>query len=196
MKLKTALSLLALACAGVSTSAMAQSTGTLQIKGNISPVSCTPTLTGAVSSGTINMPDAQISDYTAAGNTGGAVDFTFNWTGCTVLTGIDNVWVHFDGANVETAGTYAGSIKPTTGSNNMRFQLLDGGTGGPVIKAGGTAGTGGPGADQGTSAAFSGANPNRSATKTYGIRYISTQALSIADAGQVLSDVTYNVKYH
>jgi len=194
MKLKTTLSLLSLACcAAVSTSALAQSTGTLTIKGNISPVSCTPVLTGgAISGNTLTMPDAYIDNYTAAGSFGGETPFAFEWSGCQVSTGINNVWVHFgsDGNNIDTNGR----IVPTVGSLNMRFELLNG-SGGAVITAGGTAGSS-PTASQGTSASFTGVNPNQTATKQYAVRYYSTQALAISDAGPVESSVTYNVRYY
>jgi len=194
MKLKTALSLLTLACcAAISTSALAQSTGTLNIQGNISPVSCTPQLTGgAISGNTLTLPDAYIDNYTAAGSFGGETPFAFEWSGCQVSAGINNVWVHFgsDGVNIDANGR----IVPTVGSQNMRFEMLNG-SGGAVITAGGAAAAQ-PTATQGTSAQFTGTNPNQTATKQYAVRYYSTQALAIADAGPVQSAVTYNVRYY
>jgi len=45
-------------------------------------------------------------------------------------------------------------------------------------------------------AAFTGANPSRSATKTYAVRYYAHQALGLSDVGAVASSVTYNVQYN
>jgi len=196
MKLKHTLSLLALAsCAAVSTSAFAQSTGTLNIKGAISPVSCTPNLSGGLMSGnTLTLNDALISQYTAAGAFGGETTFNFEWTGCTVAGGIQNVWVHFDG-NTDPDGRI---IPATTAVNNspgnMRFQFLNG-PGGAIIKAGLAAGTQ-PGTDQGTAATFSGTPGNMTATKQYAVRYQSTQALTANDVGQLSAAVTYSILYY
>jgi len=147
MKLKTSLSLLALAsCAAISSSAFAQSTGNLEIKGFISPVSCTPNLTGgAISGNTLTLPDAFIDSLNSSGATAGQTEFTFELSGCTTSTGINNMWVHFSGTNVDGSGR----ITPTSGSNNIRFELLNG-PGGSVITAGGPAGGAGPSASQGT----------------------------------------------
>jgi len=195
MKLKTSLSLLALAvCAAASTSALAQSSGTLNINGNISPVSCTPQLTGgAISGNTLTLPDAFIDDYAATGDTGGQTSFSFQLNGCTTSGGINNVWVHFSGANIDGNGR----VTPTTGTNNIRFELVDLPTGNAIV-AGGAAGAA-PGAGQGTSAPFNPGPPattNRSATKTYAVRYYAVNPLGIADVGAVTSSVTYNVRYH
>jgi len=194
MKLKTALSVLSLAsCAAISTSAMAQS-GTLLINGSISPVSCTPVITGPnVNGNTITLQPAFINDYATVGSTGGAEAFTFEWSGCSIA-GVTNVWVHFGagGANVDGNGR----IVPTTGSQNMRFELLNDGTSGTPIVAGGTAGAQ-PNASQGSAVAFTGGpNPNWTASKTYAVRYYANQPLTIADAGAVESSVTYNVQYY
>jgi len=193
MKLKYSLSLLSLAaCAALSTSALAQSTGTLNINGFISPVSCTPTLSGgAISGNTLTLPDAFIDTLNSSGATAGQTPFTFELSGCTTSVGINNMWVHFSGSNVDGSGR----ITPTSGSNNIRFELLNG-PGGSVISAGGTAGATGPSASQGTAAQFSGANPNRSASKTYAVRYYAQNALTLADVGAVSSSVTYSVQYY
>jgi len=194
MKLKTGVSLLSLAvCAAMSGAALAQS-GTLQINGSISPVSCTPTISGPnVSGNTITLLPAFINDYPTAGATGGAQAFTFEWSGCSIA-GVTNVWVHFGagGANVDANGR----IVPTNGSTNMRFELLNDGTSGTPIVAGGTAGAQ-PNASQGSAVAFTGGpNPNWTAVKTYAVRYYANQPLTIADAGAVESSVTYNVQYY
>jgi len=193
MKLKHTLSLLALAsCAAISTSAMAQSTGTLDIKGFISPVSCTPQLTGgAINGNTLSLPDAVLTDLNANGAFTGQTDFTFKVDACTTV-GVDNMWVHFSGANVDANGR----IKPTTGTQNVRFELLNGPGGAAIVAGGAVPGFVAPGANQGTSAAFSGSNPNRTASKTYAVRYRAEQALAAADVGAVTSSVTYNVVYH
>jgi len=198
MKMKHALSLLALAsCAAVSTSAMAQSSGDLTIKGFISPVSCTPTLSGSgINGNTLTLPDAFIEDLDTAGKTTGETPFTFAWDGCTTSLGVNNVWVHFHGANVDANGR----LTPTTGSNKVRFELLNDGTGGTVITAGGTASNAAPNAAQGTAAAFSPPAPattNRAASKTYAVRYYAAQAMSaLADVGPVSTTVTYTAKYY
>jgi len=191
MKLKTSLSLLSLAiCAAASTSAMAQSSGTLNIEGFISPVSCTPQLT-ATTGNTLKLPDAVLTDLNANGAFTGQTEFKFEASGCTTV-GVDNMWVHFSGANVDANGR----IRPTTGTQNVRFELLNG-LGGAAIVAGGTVpGVGAPGANQGTAAAFSGTNPNRTVSKSYAVRYRAEQALAAADVGAVTSSVTYNVIYH
>jgi len=194
MKLKTKLSLLALAsCAAISTSALAQDTGTIQINGSISPVSCTPTLSGATLTGgagnyTLALAPAVVEQYNFPGATGGDSAFQFDWAACSVSAGISNVWVHFDAATVDGNGR----IVPSAGSQKMRFELLDGNN---PITAGGPVGTG-PGAGQGSGAAFSGANPNQSASKTYSVRYYANSALAVADAGAVSASVTYTAYYY
>jgi len=197
MKLKTSLSLLALAsCAAISTSALAQSTGTLNINGFISPVSCTPVLSGANLSGnTLTMDDVFIDDLNT-NTTAGETPFTFDLTGCTTSLGVNNMWVHFSGPNVDGSGR----LTPTSGSNNIRFELLNG-PGGTPITAGGAvpSGLATPTASQGTSAPFNPPAPattNRSASKTYAVRYYRQNVLTAADIGAVASTVTYNVMYH
>jgi len=195
MKLKNALSLLALAsCAALSASVMAQDTGTIQINGSISPVSCTPTLSGTGLSGsggnyTLQLDSAVVDQYNFPGATGGDASFQFDWAGCSVSTGIDNVWVHFNANTVDGNGR----IVPDSGSNKMRFELLDGTN---PITAGGPTGTTGPGTGQGTGAAFGGTNPNKTASKTYSVRYYANSALAVADAGAVSATVTYNAYYY
>jgi len=191
MKLKTTLSLLALAsCAAISTSALAQSTGTLNIKGYVSPVSCTPQLTGsAISGNTLTMPDAFINDLATPGSSTGETPFTFELTGCTTSGTINNMWVHFSGTGIDGAG------RLTTGNSNLRFELLNSPGSGTLIVAGGTAAATGPTATQGTSAAFTGTNPNRAASKTYAVRYYAQNAVTAADIGPVNAAVTYTVQY-
>jgi len=193
MKLKTTLSLLALAsCAALSTSAMAQSTGTIELKGFISPVSCTPKLSGgSIQGNTLSLPDAVLTDLNANGAFTGQTEFKFEATGCTTV-GVDNMWVHFSGTNVDGNGR----IRPTTGTQNVRFELLNGPGGAAIVAGGPVPGVVAPGANQGTAAAFSGSNPNRTASKTYAVRYRAEQALAAADVGAVTSSVTYNVIYH
>jgi len=191
MKLKHAISLLSLAiCAAASTSAFAQSTGTIEVKGFISPVSCTPNLTGGkIGGNTLTLDEVVLTDLNASGAFAKETTFAFEASNCSTV-GVDNMWVHFSGPNVDTNGR----IRPTIGTQNVRFELLNG-SGGSQIIAGGTA-SGAPGAGQGTSAPFSGSNPSRSATKTYAIRYRAEQALGAADIGEVASSITYNVLYH
>jgi len=198
MKFKTTLSLMTLAsCAALSTSALAQSNGTLTINGFISPVSCTPVLSGTgISGSTLTLPDAFIEDLDAVGKTTGATAFTFDWSDCTTSLGVNNVWVHFHGATVD--GT--GRLNPTSGSPKVQFQLLNDGISGTPIVAGGSAGNAAPTANQGTAAAFTPAAPattNRSASKTYAVRYYAAQALNaIGDIGPVSTMVTYTAKYY
>jgi len=198
MKLKTTLSLLALAsCAALTTSALAQSSGTLNINGSISPVSCTPVLSGANLNGnTLTLPDAHI-DVLNTSQTAGDTAFTFDWAGCTTSLGVNNAWVHFGAGGSNIDGT--GRIVPTAGSQNIRFELTNG-LGGTPIAAGGPVTTGllNPTAAQGTSAAFSGAqtDTNRAASKTYAVRYYRQNTLVAADIGPVSSTVAYTVKYH
>jgi len=195
MKLKTSLSLLALAsCAALSTSALAQATGTLNITGNISPVNCTPSLTGgSVSGNTLGLQDAYIGDLDAAGKTAHETQFQFVLKGCTTSGSIGNMWVHFDGTNVDGSGRLNLTTAPSQATRNkLRFELLDAGT---PIKAGLAAGAQ-PGTDQGTAVQFTGTNPNREATKTYSVRYYALAALDAGDIGAVATSVTYNVKYY
>jgi len=160
---------------------------------SISPVSCTPTLSGARLSGsagnyTLQLDPAVVDTYNFPGATGGQESFQFDWANCSVSTGINNVWVHFDSATVDGNGR----VVPSTGSNKMRFELLDGTN---PITAGGAVGTG-PGVGQGAGALFTGTNPNKTASKTYGVRYYANQALVAADAGPVSAAVTYTAYYY
>jgi len=191
MKLKTSLSLLSLAvCAACSTAAFAQHSGTLTVNGNITDVSCTPTLTGgAISGSTLTLPNALVSQLATAAATANETPFSFELTGCTTSGGINNLWVHFSGANVDSNGR----LKPTSGSNNVRFELRDGAN---MVVAGGTAGGAGPGTGQGTGAAFTGSNPFRAASKSYAVRYYAESGLTTADTGTVQSSVTYNIYYY
>jgi len=195
MKLKTTLSLLALAsCAAISTSAMAQSSGTINISGNISLVSCTPTLSGAGMSGgggvyTLQLPDATITQLAAPGATSATTPFQFDWSTC-ATNGINNVWVNFTTPNVD-----GGRITPTTGSNKVRFEVLDGTNLINVTNVAAAQGSA-PAIGQGASTAFAGVDPNRSANKTYGVRYYAAQGLVATDAGPVSSSVTYTAIYY
>jgi len=145
---------------------------------------------GSITGNTLTLPDAFINDLDAAGKFSGETAFSFELTGCTTATGINNMWVHFSGPNVDGNGR----LSPTSGTSNVRFELLNG-PGGAVIVAGGTA-SGAPGTGQGTSATFTGTNPSRAASKTYAVRYYANQALALTDVGAVSSAVTYNVQYH
>jgi len=53
-----------------------------------------------------------------------------------------------------------------------------------------------PSVGQGTSAPFIGTGPDKSASKTYAIRYRAEQALGATDVVTVASAITYNIKYH
>jgi len=197
MKLKHSLSLLALAsCAAISTSAMAQSNSTLNIAGNISSVSCTPQLTGgAINGNTLTLPDAYIGDLDAADKTAQETAVTFTLNGCATHGSIGNVWVHFSGSNIDSAGRLNLTTSPSAATSaKLRFQILDGVGGAPIV-AGQAAGAQ-PGTGQGTAVQFTGTGPNRSATKTYAVRYYALAPLDLNDVGAVATSVTYNVKYY
>jgi len=195
MKLKTSLSLLALAsCAAISTSALAQSSGTLNINGNISLVNCTPQLSSNVLGNTLTLDDAFIGELDAAAKTTQETAFSFELAGCTTSGSIGNMWVHFSGSNVDANGRLNLTTAPSQATKNkLRFELLDG-PGGAAIKAG-QAAAAQPGADQGTAVQFTGTNPNRSASKVYAVRYYALAALDASDAGAVASSVTYTVVF-
>jgi len=192
MKLKNTLSLLALAsCAAVSTSTLAQSSGGFYVKGYATGSICTPLVIEGLNGNVVALPEVTIDTLSGVGSSTGETAFTFKLTGCETSANIDNMWVHFDSQNVDGDGL----IIPYTGSQNLRFELIDG-LGGNRVKAGGTAGISGPDIEQGTGALFSGNNPDREASKTYAVRYHAPQGATVADVGEMQAWLTYNIYYY
>jgi len=204
MKRTHVLSLLALACAAVSGSALAQQNiGVINFTGELTNSGCAYSMSGADVSyavvnnqgvGTVNLSSAETAQFAAAADTAGETPFTFELTGCNVTAANNSMWVNFGDAdpNVNSSGRVIASISGTP-STKLSLQLLDEDKS-TVIVAGQPAGAG-PTPTQGVTASFIGTNPAKNASKTYWVRYYAESPLAATDAGPVTASVKYNV-YH
>jgi len=181
---------------------MAQHTLTLNVSGNVMddpppqpPPACTPNIQRELRPGSYNtasavtLPNVDTSNLSFAGATWGNVTLQFRASGCTGY--VDNMWVHFTSANVDSNGR----IIPNN-SSQLRFEIRNNDVNGSLIRVGGSAGST-PNANQGTMASFSGSHPansSRTANKYYGIRYYAQTA--VTSTGTYSATVTANFKYY
>jgi len=156
--------------------AAAASDGTINFTGNIESQTCTVSLNGGASTGTVTLPNVATSMLANAGETAGATRFTIDLSNCTTKTG--NVYAYFEqGANVNGNGR----LSNTGTATNVDLQLTD--SAGTVLNAGSTEQSTSP-----TTAVLT----DGAATLTYAAQYYATAA---ATAGTVLSSVTYSISY-
>jgi len=124
----------------VISSLVSAQTVNVTITGTIDDVVCTPSLTGTgVSGTTITLPKVDITQLDTTGKTAGSRTVTFSVSNCGASMAVNNMWVHFSGSTVDSNGR----LQPTSGTGNIRFELLNG-SGGAVIKAGGSVPSGAP----------------------------------------------------
>jgi len=185
---------------------MAQHTLTLNVSGEVMsdpppppPPACTPNIPsgshtrqlvpgGSVIGNVVTLPKVTLDKLNAALKTAGDITITFRATGCTGSS-INNMWVHFTSANVDSNGR----IIPS-GNNQVRFEIRNNNTSGTLVRVGGSAGNQ-PNSNQGTAAPFSGSYTNsRSADKSYGVRYYAHEA--VTGPAVVSASVTANFKYY
>jgi len=194
MTLHAARPLFTLACLLASPAIFAQ-TVNITVSGEIKEVVCTPTLSGPkVTGNTIALDPADTTDFPAQGATAKDTRITFAVTNCGKTQ--NNMWVHFNSTNTTTDGL----MVPTTGPTDVVFEIIDvdsSGTPGSRVRAGGTAAATGPSGTQGTGAALSPIStwPNRSASKSYDIRYRRVSATP-PQGGQISTAATYSVLYY
>jgi len=204
MKRTHVLSLLTLACAVASGSALAQQNiGVINFTGELTNTGCTYTLVGSDVSyavintqgvGTVKLGSVEVSQLQAVADTAGDKSFTFELTGCDVSTANNSMWVNFgDGdPNVNASGRIRTTGATPQVATSLSLELLDS-DGTTSLVAGQPAGAA-PTPTQGTGVAFTGTNPNKNASKTYWVRYYTEAAgLSAADVGPVTASVKYNV---
>jgi len=183
-----------LTCLFVSPAVCAQSV-TITVSGQINEPSCTPTLTGPrVTGNAIVLEDADTTDFPSQYSTAKPTRITFALTGCGKQS-VNNMWVHFNSTNVSD-----GIMVPTTGPTTVGFEIVDvdssgTSTGNRVHAGGGVVTT--PNANQGTAAPLSATStwPNRTASKSYDVRYIRTSATA-PEAGAISTQATYQVIFY
>jgi len=167
----------------------------INVTGELKEPACTPSLQQELMPGSdntssvVSLHAVNLWQLDEAGKTAGGVTIQFRASGCTGH--VNNMWVHFTSANVDSAGR----IIPN-GSSQLRFEFRDNDPSGAFIRVNGNAETT-PGAEQGTTSAFSGSHPansNRVATKSYGVRYYAQNP--VTQAGNYSASVTANFKYY
>jgi len=122
MKIKNAMSLLALsACAALSTSAMAQSSASVTIKGEVSADICNININGRNTS-VLTLPRVTVSQLPNVGSTAGDSNITINLTDCDPTQTASGVQVNFSSPSTNTS---TGRIN--TGVNNVSLQVLHSG---------------------------------------------------------------------
>ena len=160
----------------VQINAAAASDGTVNFTGTIESQTCTVSLNGGSSTGTVTLPTVAKSVLATAGQTAGATRFTIDLSDCSTETG--NVYAYFEqSANVNTNGR----LNNTGAATNVDLQLLD--SANNALNLGST--------DQSTSPTTA-ALTDGAATLTYSAQYYATGA---STAGTVASSVTYSINY-
>lgn len=167
---------LGLLLAAAQVNAAEASDGTISFNGQINSQTCTVSVNGGSSTGTVVLPTVSSSLLKTKGQTAGSTRFTIDLTECATKTG--NVYAYFEqGANVNADGRL---INIGTAAN-VDLQLLD--KVNNALNAGSTEQTTSP-----TTAALD----QGAATLTYAAQYYATAA---ASSGTVASSVTYSINY-
>lgn len=152
------------------------SDGTINFTGEIESQTCTVSVNGGTSTGTVVLPTVSSSLLKTSGQTAGSTRFTIGLSECSTETG--DVYAYFEqGVNVNAEGR----LINTGTATNVDLQLLDGANN--ALNAGSTEQTASPA----TASLTAGA-----ATLTYAAQYFATAA---ATAGTVASSVTYSINY-
>lgn len=167
-----------IACAGFITQAYAYD-GTISITGNISTTSCTISVAGGGSNGSITLPTIASKALAATSATAGSTPFTISLSGCSGPATQAAIWFEND-SNINTAGRLINSgtasnvdvaIYNTTSSSHILI--------GQTSSVFGSSGM-----------AFPISNGN--ATLSYLAKYYAS---GIATAGTVIASVNYTVQY-
>lgn len=167
---------LGLLLAAAQVNAAEASDGTINFTGQIESQTCTVSLNGGTSTGSVELPTVSSSLLKTTGQTAGNTRFTIDLSDCSAQTG--DVFAYFEqGANVNAEGR----LTNTGTAKNVDLQLLDSASN--ALNAGSTDQTASPK----TAALNAGA-----ATLTYAAQYYATDA---ATSGTVASSVTYSINY-
>lgn len=188
MKLRiiTASAILAL---GVSHTASAASTGTINFEGNITDATCEVAVDGDTTGNTtVKLPEINKSALATANSTAGGVLFTMTLSGCTLGTDMPVTKASAFFQAGDTVDLATGRLKQTATTNaaeNVSLEIYDPENADAPIKVGYSSQT-----DSNTYKAISGAG---STDLHYGVRYYAEGAA--ATAGKVTSKVVYNLMY-
>lgn len=167
---------LGLLLAAAQVNAAEASDGTINFTGQIESQTCTVSLNGGTSTGSVELPTVSSSLLKTPGQTAGNTRFTIDLSDCSAQTG--DVFAYFEqGANVNAEGR----LTNTGTAKNVDLQLLDSAS--KALNAGSTDQTASP-----TTAALNAG----AATLTYAAQYYATDA---ATSGTVASSVTYSINY-
>ncbi|HEY1843957.1 MAG TPA: fimbrial protein [Buttiauxella sp.] len=130
-----ALGLLSVLCAGA-LNAQAADTGTITFNGNIVDNTCTVSVNGQDTDGTVTLPDVMAATLKEAGSTAGKTDFKLEVSGCTGVEGSSTVAAEFSAMNVDVvvlgtdmnnkdAGGYGEMMNiATNGAEHVSLQLM------------------------------------------------------------------------
>ena len=172
---------LVLACAPVF--AFAQSANTITFTGEVAQSTCNVAINGATAASVIKLPTIGKNEFTSAGVAKGWTKFDMALTGCSTTFNTFNT--KFTPGALSAGSNIANTAAPST---NVHLQLTSvvAGAEGSVIPF-----TGGSGIALGGN--FTGVQGNKSATVSYGVRYMSENGP--ANAGKVAGSATYSFIY-
>lgn len=165
----------ALLLAGIAAQAQAAD-GTINFTGNITDSSCTPSVSGGTSTGTVTLPTVSTKSLATANATAGATQFSIALTGCSGTATKAATWFEA-GSTVDAA---SGRLTNKTGSGfatNVQVALHNADDTPIVI---------------GRSASTAVDIVNQGATMNLNARYYATAA---AGAGKVETSVNYTIQY-
>ncbi|WP_199054299.1 fimbrial protein [Aquitalea sp. ASV15] len=153
--------------------------GTLTINGNVSAESCTISVAGGASSGSITLPTVSTKALAVAAATAGTTDFSISLTACSGASTQAAIWFEYD-SNVNAAGR----LINTGTARNVDVALYNLSSTTPIAVGQGSGAFGSSGA----------AFPISSGTATlrYQAKYYAT---GVAVAGTVTASVYYTVQY-
>lgn len=130
--------LLVLSLASVSASSVyADSTNTVQFKGEVSTQTCSVNINGNEANPVVLLPTVSTSSLATAGATAGETTFTVNVTGCDVATADTAIKTEFAGNNITTNG----NLGNTGDAANVSIQLVDSDATTPLSFASGSVAT-------------------------------------------------------
>jgi len=141
-------------------------------------------------SGAIKLDTINISDLSVAGSVAGDTWVTFGAFGCTGFD-VNHMWVYFTSPFVDSDGR----VIPH-GHSQVRFEIVDDDSGNRIKVGQGGGGVSPDVPTQGTAATFSGSvlSNQRTAEKTYVIRYYAQQPVTVG--GYPSAAMTANFRYY
>lgn len=176
--MKLTLAICCTACAGLISQAHA-SDGTITFTGNIAATTCTISVAGGSSSGSISLPTISTKALAVTSATAGSTPFTVSLSGCTGAATQAAIWFEND-SNVNSSGR----LINTGTASNVDVAIYNTASSSHIL-IGQTASTFG---SSGTAFPISSGN----ATLNYLARYY---ARGVATAGTVTTSVNYTVQY-